>query len=76
MSERAPRATGDRVLRAMQRAGWQVVRHRSSHVQMKHPERPGRITIPLHAGEVLHPKTLDSILRQAGMTVAERIELL
>jgi predicted RNA binding protein YcfA (HicA-like mRNA interferase family) len=44
----------------------------SSH----HADRPGRVTIPVHAGVTLKPKTLLSILDQAGVSVDELVNLL
>jgi predicted RNA binding protein YcfA (HicA-like mRNA interferase family) len=49
-------------------AGWQHVATKGSHYQLKHPSRPGRVTVP-------HPKrdiplgTLRSIEKQAGITL-------
>jgi len=34
------------------------------------------VTVPVHAGEILYPKTLLSILEQAGLSVEEFRELL
>ena len=51
--------------------GWIVIAQRGSHVQLKHPERRGRVTIPIHAGETIGPRLLASILAQAGLTVDE-----
>jgi predicted RNA binding protein YcfA (HicA-like mRNA interferase family) len=34
------------------------------------------VTVPVHAGETLAPKTLQSILGQAGLTVEELSALL
>jgi len=48
-----------------------VVAQRGSHVQLKHPNRGGRVTIPFHAGETIGPGLLRSILAQAGLTVDE-----
>jgi antitoxin HicB len=44
---------------------------RGSHVQLKHPERGGRVTVPIHAGETIGPRLLSSILRQANVDVDE-----
>ncbi len=35
-----------------------------------------RTTVPHHAGKILHPKTLKSILRDADVTLEELQELL
>jgi YcfA-like protein. len=39
---------------------------RGSHVHMIHPSKPGKIQIPYHNKD-LKPKTLNSILKQAGL---------
>ena len=54
------------VLAALQADGWVVVGQKGSHVQLKHPTKPGKVTVP-------HPKkdfplpTLKSIERQSGL---------
>jgi predicted RNA binding protein YcfA (HicA-like mRNA interferase family) len=47
--------------------GWVMVAQRGSHRQYKHPARPGRVTIPGKPNDDLHPKTIRSILQQAGL---------
>lgn len=73
---RAPRVTGRRMVAALKRAGWTEVRHAGSHVQLAHAERSGIVTVPIHAGETLHPKVFAGILKQAGLSVDELRELL
>ena len=74
---RLPRLTGNEVLRALRRAGWMLDRVRGSHHVLVHPSRPGvTVTVPVHAGENLKPKTLSAILDQAGLTVDEFVKLL
>ena len=34
---------------------------------LRHPTKPGRVVVPVHAGRILKPKTLLSILDQAGI---------
>jgi len=51
-------------------------RRRGSHVLLRHSQRTGRVTVPVHAGAILKPKTLLSILDQAGITVEELRDLL
>ncbi|HEU4480020.1 MAG TPA: type II toxin-antitoxin system HicA family toxin [Pyrinomonadaceae bacterium] len=34
---------------------------------MKHPIKPGRVTVSGHMSDDIHPKTLRSILTQAGL---------
>jgi predicted RNA binding protein YcfA (HicA-like mRNA interferase family) len=69
--------TGSDALRALRRAGWQLDRIRGSHHVLVHPDRPGAtVTVPVHAGETLKPKTLSSILRQAELTPEVLADLL
>ena len=76
MTPRAPRITGAQAVSALTREGWQVARQAGSHVHLKHPLKSARVTVPVHAGEILKPKTLASILEQAGLTVEEFRKLL
>lgn len=77
MSPRQPRITGMEVVKALKRAGWCFERQHGSHVYLKHPDRPYlRVTVAVHAGETIKPKTLQSILKQAGLSVSEFRELL
>ncbi len=74
---RLPRVTGKEMIRALRRAGWEVERIRGSHHVLVNVARPGvTVTVPVHAGDVLRPKTLTSILDQAGMSVEAFIALL
>lgn len=56
------------VIRMIVADGWQMVAQKGSHRQFKHPSRKGRVTVPGKEGDTLHPKTLKSILRQAGLS--------
>jgi predicted RNA binding protein YcfA (HicA-like mRNA interferase family) len=47
--------------------GWSVVTTVGSHRQLKHPTKVGRVTVSGHASDDIHPKTLKSILTQAGL---------
>jgi predicted RNA binding protein YcfA (HicA-like mRNA interferase family) len=76
MSPRLPRVTAVEVIRALGRAGWYEARQAGSHRQLRHTERPGKVTVPVHSGRELAPKTLQSILDQAGLSVTQFLELL
>ncbi|HEX2184397.1 MAG TPA: type II toxin-antitoxin system HicA family toxin [Chloroflexota bacterium] len=43
---------------------------------MRHPTKPGRVAVARHAGTIIKPKTLASVMREAGLTVDELRELL
>ncbi|MBR3533330.1 MAG: type II toxin-antitoxin system HicA family toxin [Clostridiales bacterium] len=46
--------------------GWFEVGQVGSHKHFKHPFKPGKITIPIHKGD-LKIKTANAILKQAGI---------
>jgi predicted RNA binding protein YcfA (HicA-like mRNA interferase family) len=74
---RLPTASGQRVVRALMKAGFVVDRIVGSHHVLKYPERPARtVVVPCHSRRDLKPGTLRSIIRQAGMTLEEFNELL
>lgn len=63
-----PRITADEVIRVLNRAGFFLVRQSGSHKIYKN-EKGMRVTVPYHAGKTLHPKVLQSILRDADISV-------
>jgi predicted RNA binding protein YcfA (HicA-like mRNA interferase family) len=76
MSPRLPRVTALQAERAIRRDGWTYLRQTGSHRHFAHPTKTGIVTIPVHAGETLKPKTLASIIDDAGLTVEEFRRLL
>ena len=46
--------------------GWQFKNAKGSHNHYIHPNKPGKVTIPNHPGD-LDPRTIKSILKQAGI---------
>jgi predicted RNA binding protein YcfA (HicA-like mRNA interferase family) len=71
-----PRVTGDKVLKALQRAGFSLVHTRGSHHFLYHQDKDCLVTVPVHAGTIIAPKTLKSILSQAKLTPEEFTVLL
>lgn len=55
------------VLRLLQANGWIPVSTRGSHRQLKHPLKPGRVTVAGKLSDDLAPGTLNSVLKQAGL---------
>ncbi len=57
------------LIKKIEADGWHVERTVGSHMQFRHPEKPGTITVP--AGGKLAKEvplgTLNSILKQAGL---------
>ncbi len=55
------------IIKRLEEDGWYLVKMKGSHRQYKHPTKKGRVTIAGKPSMDLHPKTLDSILKQAGL---------
>jgi len=72
-----PRVTGDELVRALQREGFEVVRRRGSHVQVRKSIAGETVTfpVPVHKGKTLKPGTLRG-MRKAGISVERLTELL
>ena len=54
------------IIAALTRAGWRQVAQKGSHVQFKHPDKSGRVTVP-HPERDIPVGTLHSIERQSGL---------
>jgi predicted RNA binding protein YcfA (HicA-like mRNA interferase family) len=75
MIQRLPAVRAKEVVRALERAGFVVSRTSGSHCRLIHATDPTRkVTIPMHSGDVRRG-TLRSIISQAGLTVAQFIDL-
>lgn len=58
--------TAKEVLKILKTDGWLQSNVRGSHIQLIHPTKRGKVTVPLHSGDI--PKgTLNSIWKQAGL---------
>jgi predicted RNA binding protein YcfA (HicA-like mRNA interferase family) len=64
-----PVLSGRRVVRAFERAGWQVARQRGSHIIMVREGEVSTLSVPDH--REVAKGTLRSLVRAAGMTVDE-----
>jgi predicted RNA binding protein YcfA (HicA-like mRNA interferase family) len=74
---RLPVVTGQRVVRALSKAGFVVDRIVGSHHVLEYPGDPTRtVVVPCHSGRNLKAGTLRGIIRQAGLTVEEFSRLL
>lgn len=54
------------LLKQLKDDGWEVVRIKGSHHQLRHPTKKGLVTLP-HPKKDLPRKTVESILKQAGL---------
>ena len=66
-----PRITGEKLVKALLRDGFEIARQKGSHVQMRKYVYDKKITfpVPVHKGKILKPGTLKGILRKAGISI-------
>ena len=58
--------TAGELIKLLKKDGWYEKDQKGSHLQLEHPEKKGKVTVPVHSGDI--PKgTLNSILKQAGI---------
>ncbi len=70
-----PSLPGERVVRALERAGFTLARVHGGHHIMRHPDGRGT-TVPVHAGRDLAKGTLRGILADTGLSIEELRKLL
>ncbi len=66
MGEKLLLCSGSEAVRKFERAGWTVVRQKSSHVMMTKPDYQWTLSIPQH--KELGPGLLRKLIRQAEIT--------
>ena len=71
-----PRVTGKEAVKEMKRAGFVEIKRRGSHCYLYREDSDRLVTVPVHGGKILAPKTLKSILKQADINAEEFKELL
>jgi predicted RNA binding protein YcfA (HicA-like mRNA interferase family) len=56
------------LLKILYQDGWRQVdaRTKGSHLQLKHPLKNGKVTVPIHNGDIAMG-TLNNIFKQAGL---------
>ena len=74
---RLPSLKARDVIRALQSAGFVIVRTKGSHYRLVHASDPRRqTTVSMHKGRDIPRGTLDEIIEQAGLTTEEFLDLL
>lgn len=76
MSRKAPSLSYEKVIRALQRDGWIVVRQRGSHIrlQKRTEDETLKTTVPAH--KPIKRSTLSHILKQARLDLDRFSDLL
>ena len=64
-----------KVIKALSKLGFKIVRKHGSHVVLKHPD--GRLTVvPVHSGEEIGTGLLNKIIKDTGLSKEEFIKVL
>ena len=73
---KVPVVTYDKVIKALQRDGWVVVRQKGSHIRLQKRISAEilKLTVPAHSP--IKRSTLSHILKQARLSVERLLELL
>lgn len=65
-----PAITGQRLINALRKLGFEVVRQKGSHYFLRHPD--GRCTVvPVHRGETIGRGLLAQIIKDCETTIEE-----
>ncbi|MBI2346028.1 MAG: type II toxin-antitoxin system HicA family toxin [Deltaproteobacteria bacterium] len=67
MSKRLPRVTAKELARFLTRRGFVLFDTKGSHYHYWHPITRQKVTIPMHAGKIVGPGLLKSILKQVAL---------
>jgi len=57
------------VLARLHADGWVEIAHKGSHKQLRHPSKPGKVTVPVHGNADLAIMVIRSIERQSGVVL-------
>ncbi len=76
MSPKLPRITATELVRALHKDGWYDDHQRGSHLFLMHPNKGGRVAVPMHAGKIIKAGLLAGILKDADLTPDELRRLL
>lgn len=76
MNPKLPVISGNELIRALTKFGYEAVRQKGSHVRLRHPTDTKKlpVTVPLH--DEIAFGTLRRILRDAGMSAEQLISSL
>jgi predicted RNA binding protein YcfA (HicA-like mRNA interferase family) len=69
-----PNISGRECVKALEKAGFMIVRQRGSHISLVREDPFGQVVVPDH--KELDRGTLRGIIRRAGLKVEEFIDLL
>jgi predicted RNA binding protein YcfA (HicA-like mRNA interferase family) len=68
---KVPSLAYDRIVRALQRSGWVVVRQKGSHIRLQKHTADGTLKLTVPAHRPIKRSTLAHILKQAKLSVED-----
>lgn len=71
-----PRISGQKILHALGKAGFEEIHIRGSHHYLYHETKDRIVTVPVHSQKIIAPKTLKSIPGQADISVEDFLDFL
>ncbi len=71
---RLPSLTGEQVIKALSKAGFQVLRQRGSHIYLKHPDSRATV-VPVHKGESVGRGLVRKIMHDTELSREEFLKL-
>ena len=71
-----PGVTGEKLVGALRKAGFEKLRQRGSHVTMVRRQTGSVVVVPVHKGKDLPIGTLHAIVGAAGISPEELVKLL
>ncbi len=61
-----------RIAQLLKKDGWCVERQSGSHIIMKHTQKEGQLSVPLHASKEVKKGLLNAILKKAKIKTTRR----
>jgi len=69
-----PSLTGEQIIKALNKAGFQIIRQRGSHKYLRHPDN--RVTVvPVHKGETIGRGLLRKIIHDTELSREDFLDL-
>ncbi|UUX92193.1 type II toxin-antitoxin system HicA family toxin [Methanoplanus endosymbiosus] len=70
-----PRASGDKHIQTLKKAGWKINHIEGSHYILIKEGNSSHLSVPVHTGKTMGPGLLKRIIKMAGMTNEEYCNL-
>ena len=58
--------SSDEIVKILKKDGWYAIKQNGSHLQLKHDEKKGKVTVPMGRKDIPQ-RTKNAIWKQAGL---------